>query len=31
MKVHGVGQVVVTIVQDALCHVHGFGQSWLEL
>ena len=25
------GPVVVTIVQDALCPLHGFGQSWLEL
>ena len=24
-------RVVARIVQDAVCHLHGFGQSWLEL
>ena len=25
------GVVVASIVVDLLCHLHGFGQSWLEL
>ena len=24
-------QVVVTIVVDILCHLYGFGESWLQL
>ena len=23
--------VVARVVRDGLCHLHGFGQSWLEL
>ena len=23
--------VVARVVRDVLCHLHGFGQSWLEL